>query len=713
MAMREDGRVMCRNGHEQAGIVEEASEGIVEGATRRYTKRIRRETKQQRARSQRLYGNNARFLILQSLQHILKQQVTILVRDYSAPEELAGVVRNLWLMYVSQFKDVHEQDATESAADDRTSALDGRSQPTASQSMTGAQGHSGLSTADSMFNQYSETLDIDDSLDSLLRGVEDDIAKDEEEMQQWEEENLVAVQREYKPPTEGGQAQQQQQQHQSESTEHAESSEANASGLKADAGQAQDRWHVRDQQIMSFARMEHLPALIYLGFAWLRRPVTHADIFRLIADERIPYVSAYQNLPDEFVSRMGKSVMSLFIVLYSPSIFRLRILTNAFQRFYSKQCSLAFPLPDIPALALSLIKRLGLDIRLYTMAMRALELANVDPNRVGPHGTVPERYVAASIVIVLKLHYGLDEIERKPSPQVSDLVADLPPLRQFLYRWRSDWERELTIGIFPYLTALGDKWEASFAEYCKRLMTRRSPPLKRSGYEDLAIKYKRLFESLVRTYQRDPEKAARLLPAEYVKAIQSQNQNAELAQAQPTIPLSTAQDAAQNVLTPPFGENYQNSRTTDPLVFLDTLFNTNSDAGNSITATTAITNNSTTIAATNDAVSTEALKRIEPINWPKEDGVESTERRLFTSIIEPLAGHPDIEVRSGELCTTIHDANTVDGSAGYMIPIYGIVLARCAMLIGCSPLSLNRYVSFVEFNLCANAAGYNRYSLFR
>ncbi|KAJ2472878.1 hypothetical protein IWW56_006070, partial [Coemansia sp. RSA 2131] len=76
MSYRHDGRLMCKYGHEQAGVMEVESEGIIEGSTRRHTKRVKRDSKKQQERDRRMYGRNAHLLILQAMQHIIKMQAT-------------------------------------------------------------------------------------------------------------------------------------------------------------------------------------------------------------------------------------------------------------------------------------------------------------------------------------------------------------------------------------------------------------------------------------------------------------------------------------------------------------------------------------------------------------------------------------------------------------------------------------------------------------
>ncbi|KAJ2524015.1 hypothetical protein GGI11_001118 [Coemansia sp. RSA 2049] len=115
-----------------------------------------------------------------------------------------------------------------------------------------------------------------------------------------------------------------------------------------------------------------------------------------------------------------------------------------------------------------LLKRLALPIEIYPMVMRAVELGG-DVVRAKTKKKGVTFIAMAAIIVCLKLHYGLDEIERKPSDPDSESKLNLPPLDKFLESWRDDWESEMSIGSIPYMTAYGQNWPTIFAEHYKRL----------------------------------------------------------------------------------------------------------------------------------------------------------------------------------------------------------------------------------------------------
>ncbi|KAJ2758504.1 hypothetical protein IWQ57_006814, partial [Coemansia nantahalensis] len=159
MSHRSDGRLMCKRGHEQADFIEEEAEGIMEGSTRRHTKSQRRETKSERRQKQRVYGSDARFLVVQGMQHIIKLQATMLVDNEGAPAALLETVRKLWLLYVSELEFVKTYTADDDSAAAGTQSA---SQP----------------------DDYS----ADRSLDFLLAKIDDDIERDNMELLELEQQ---------------------------------------------------------------------------------------------------------------------------------------------------------------------------------------------------------------------------------------------------------------------------------------------------------------------------------------------------------------------------------------------------------------------------------------------------------------------------------------------------------------------------------------------
>ncbi|KAJ1818562.1 hypothetical protein LPJ56_003815, partial [Coemansia sp. RSA 2599] len=495
---RGDGRVMCKNGHEQAGIVEEVTETMADSMTRRHIRKLKRESKRQTAQRKRMYGRGGRFLVLQIMQYILKEQATALVEELGAPESVLGTVRNLWLLYVSKLDgivvpstegddDLDGQTPANIAKKQRVSIMrsalanennDGslhsqQSTQTTQQTQAQAQAQAQTQTqTQDMLNLSQGDYDgigdddlafIDESLNSLLQKIDDDIARDELEMLELNEYQA----------TEG-------RLHKSQAVAADEEQSDESDQSDADQGSASKSRTVQESEYASFAKnsiyggllrhietfvhLEYLPAILYLAFAWLRLPLTHAELFRLLADERVPYASAYQRLPEEITERIGKGFIGFINLKFSPSIARLRTITRGFVIFFQKHHSIQFSPVDTPVMLLHLIRRLGLGIGVYAMAMRLLELFDIQRMKFNLHRKKLELTVISAIIIVLKLHYGLDEIERQPAEpeETTGRSLGLPPLKEFLEKWREDWKRELLISTKPELTTIGSDWEAEF-----------------------------------------------------------------------------------------------------------------------------------------------------------------------------------------------------------------------------------------------------------
>ncbi|KAJ1810928.1 hypothetical protein LPJ77_000467 [Coemansia sp. RSA 2523] len=480
MSYRHDGRLMCKHGHEQAGVMEVESEGVIEGSTRRHTKRVKRDSKKQQERDRRMYGRNAHLLVLQAMQHIIKLQATMLVQNHGVPESLIGAVRALWLLYVSKIEHSGEDAGDLTVDADPGSA--GSSQATQSQDMAN-----------------------DTSLDFLLKKVDEDIARDEVEMSVWNQEQGLDTPELTRADTDTGY-----------------DTDAPPTPTRPKRGRVKkaDRiYHSPGLKLLEeFVRLEYLPAIIYLALLWQQIPVSLADLYYLMADERIPYVSAYQYVPLEISSRMGEGVMSVLHNPHAPSVLRMQRTCSDFELFYKKHHDIVFPMPDAPLVLLSILKRLDLSIELYPMVMRVLQIAGKDSASETYNRTM-HLCLTAALVVCLKLHYGLDEIERVSRPSTNEL--DLPPLREFLSKWRADWVSELSIGAIPFLTAFGGHWETEFVEYYERFTRRPEVPKYKSEFRVLGAKYNVFLDKVAETCGRNAQLADQLLPPSMARQLQS------------------------------------------------------------------------------------------------------------------------------------------------------------------------------------------------
>ncbi|KAJ2078343.1 hypothetical protein H4R24_004537 [Coemansia sp. RSA 988] len=658
MSHRDDGRLMCKYGHEQAGVFEEDNERIMEGSTRRYTKKLKRETKSQRERSRRMYGRNAYFLILQGMQHILKIQVTMLVENEGAPNALIETTKILWLRYVSILNDVNAHISNEDQLDivtDPTEA-DIAKASSATQQRTSA-------SASALLSQHTQSqgYDImDDSLDFLLRKVDDDIVRDKVELLEWE--------REQQPP-----AYEKTQQAEAAMPIIAEMEDDDEEYVNSDQDENDNDSDSADDAVVKqkaprllyglgsvsvervlerievFVRLECLPAIIYLAFVWLRVPISLADIHRLMVDERIPYTSLGRLVPSEISTRLGAGGMRVFDVPFPPNVLRIKKLVSAMEILYKKHYSLLFPLPDIPLVVLSTIHRLDLTIDIYPMVMHIIELAEIHEYLTAASRDDIYLSVMAAIVICLKMHYGLDEIERASTQQDSTKAElDLPPLHDFLKKWRSNWSRELSIGALPYLTAYGGHWVQDFASYYERVTQRSSIPSYKKEFRSLSARYRHTLDMLTASSTMDSDMAARLLPSGYMRNSSSSASGSLLASNKR---LDSAPD--------------------------DTQLQSNDDSSSGINLLNASASISKSLLYEDDTRSRKCP---------------------YTGLAEPFDHYPEIKIQRGERYP-IFTTQSRHRVPGYMIPTLGLVLARCAMIIGHTQKELLQCITELETKL--------------
>ncbi|KAJ2456184.1 hypothetical protein EV183_000110 [Coemansia sp. RSA 2336] len=613
-AYRDDGRLMCKHGHEQMDFIEEEAEGIIEGSTRRHVKSNKRVSKRKQERENRLHGEDANFILIQGMQFIIKLQATKLAEIANLPDPFVDTVKKLWLLYVSKLDDVNK-DMTERDVQNMYLSAHSQARWTQDGSQASAAG----------FSQPSQETAVDSgSLDFLMQKVDEDIAKDIEEMRLWEQqdERIATASSSYMEASQTGSDEEDTQLPNDEYTAQSspQSNRNFASLSKPDIL----------KHIETFVSLEYLPVIIYTALLWLQIPAQLADLHYLMADERVPYASAYQYLPAEITERLGDGLLAVFKRPYPPSVNRMRSIMTKLPLFYRKHYGIEIPRPNAPLLLLSIIKRLGLCIDLYPMVMKLIGLTRLAQFTKISCGHTLSIYFTAAIVVCLKMHYGLDEIEREPPARSSNREAnelDLPPLEQFMAEWRVAWMSELSIGAIPYLTTFGEHWEDEFAKYYRRLTHRPKLPKHKLLFRGLDSKYTQVLALAARDVP--PEAAAALLP----------------------------------------------SKITDK-------------------------HNGTQQDETRSPLSLEAL--VEPLyKNPAKVPLDDREKKLLllSNMAMPFDNHPEISLKRGELIMSFADGKDVAEGHGYINPIFGMVVARCSMMLGCSQSRLLTEIAHFDTNL--------------
>ncbi|KAJ2612543.1 hypothetical protein EV177_002927, partial [Coemansia sp. RSA 1804] len=311
---------------------------------------------------------------------------------------------------------------------------------------------------------------------------------------------------------------------------------------------------------------------------------------------------------------------------------------------------------------------------IYPMVMRAVELGG-DVVRAKTKKKGVTFIAMAAIIVCLKLHYGLDEIERKPSGPDSESKLNLPPLDKFLEAWRDDWESEMSIGSIPYMTAYGQNWPTIFAEHYKRLVSSHGARRTRAVYDDISRRYRSAIDTLAASDRVDSLQTAQpILPYEYHHRYKDLND--PLGLGPPKLGRKKqARDQPRPVRPPP--------KRPRACVTRDLL-------------TEAEIEKCILPVSISAVYSKGARKALDP----------SGRKRPSTTIVQPFKNHGQIQLEHGEksiVLYSISHSNTHGG--GYTMPLFGLIISRCAMILGCTAEDLIRLVTSFEYNLIYGTRG--------
>ncbi|XP_061667710.1 TATA box-binding protein-associated factor RNA polymerase I subunit B isoform X2 [Syngnathoides biaculeatus] len=180
-------------------------------------------------------------------------------------------------------------------------------------------------------------------------------------------------------------------------------------------------------------RMTKTLALIHLALVWSRQALTLGDLLRLVSDGHVPYITAYQDLPEEMKLNGPKAM--IFTVQTVPTHRALHKEAQTLIRFLQLP---AFPPirhqdPLHPKmLSLRYLADANLPDELYPWVCMLMERSSLaDPERktleASSRRTLPQYDVqaAALIIVAMKLLFGLDDrTEWYLSNATGDLVTE-------------------------------------------------------------------------------------------------------------------------------------------------------------------------------------------------------------------------------------------------------------------------------------------------
>ncbi|XP_037541150.1 TATA box-binding protein-associated factor RNA polymerase I subunit B [Nematolebias whitei] len=191
-----------------------------------------------------------------------------------------------------------------------------------------------------------------------------------------------------------------------------ESNLSSTAGSEAESGPA-DRLN-RSRRYRGRMSMKKTLALIHLALAWSGEALTLSDLLRLVKGGFVPYVNAYEQLPDE-MKLFGKAAL-----IFSTE----RIPSYSSVHLEAQDLVLFLDLPALPPVhPQSLLQPAALCLRYLTDANLPDELhrwvcglmeragAAADPlnSKRRPDLPRPDLRTAASILVTMKLMFGLDD----------------------------------------------------------------------------------------------------------------------------------------------------------------------------------------------------------------------------------------------------------------------------------------------------------------
>ncbi|KAI0677598.1 hypothetical protein C8Q78DRAFT_960540 [Trametes maxima] len=451
------GLVTCSEGHVLQNYRNETREVTELGphaVRKRNLKSGRKKKERQSKADPKVYhGERARFHYFQCLQVILRMQVEALTRLWELPPEFEFVCRDVWALNLSLLPNppspepfLHTQDdlgegpsspvnppakRTPSPGPDgdeteKEEAAGGNESGESSESSTGSESESDGSTHDS-------------ELDELMRENSEESSSSEDEGENTPKRKPVA----------------------------------RAPRKKRTFGQ------------------HDVPACtiscLVLACWTLRLPVMYMDFVRcvLIESYDLPYLDALRLLPENMTCHLRKHTVQALSPHYPPTPSNLHRLSSRLARLMYSKYDIYTPemnaapvlwrsvralqgTPTLYVLAKKIAHRVSVPLTLHRSLAPALERKTArDPTFHKHDSAIPEVALAAAVVVVMKMVYGLDGSPRRPREK-DDPACALPVLADLLQAIRDD-EKSTEAAAPPYFTE-SIKWALSVLDMDDKML---------------------------------------------------------------------------------------------------------------------------------------------------------------------------------------------------------------------------------------------------
>ncbi|PGH03775.1 ubiquitin-60S ribosomal protein L40 [Polytolypa hystricis UAMH7299] len=189
--------------------------------------------------------------------------------------------------------------------------------------------------------------------------------------------------------------------------------------LSTAADEEENRYHKK--KITDSPKLIDTLALCYLGTLLLKVPVSVGYIQSWILKDEVPFIRAIRFIPQEMKNRLPAVYHNVFETQTFPTGEQLQIAIAELVILYSREFGVSFPSINSPLILFAYIKQLSLPLETFPAVNQLAKYAGFTyefrHSITGRFHKVylPEVQLISLLVVVVKLFYPLDDIERYPS----------------------------------------------------------------------------------------------------------------------------------------------------------------------------------------------------------------------------------------------------------------------------------------------------------
>ncbi|OBZ70396.1 RNA polymerase I-specific transcription initiation factor rrn7 [Grifola frondosa] len=368
----------------------------------------KRKLKLSKADPMLYHGERARYHYFECMQLVLRMQVSSLIKLWGLPSEFETVCRDIWALHLALLPSPPPAEPLNHAKDEAGDQAQDILSPPPDDTPPGE-------------NHDNTFKDEDDIEDAMSEYSSSSSGEEDAEMADLMREN----------------------------------SEISSSSGEEESDQAQPR--VKGTRRKRLYRKYDAPAsniaVLILACWTLRLPVMYMDFVRLIEAYELPYLDPVRLLPVSLTRHLTKHTTHALSPHHAPTPIHLHRLCARLAKLLNSSYGVHMPelnaapvlwravrslcgTPTLYMLAKKLARVISIPLSLHRSLVPALTRAKTRDSSWHKHDdAIPEVAIAAAVIIVLKMVYGLDGKPRQPS-QKDDPACALPRLSEYLLALR-------------------------------------------------------------------------------------------------------------------------------------------------------------------------------------------------------------------------------------------------------------------------------------